>query len=56
MKFMIIQTTKCIKKENILHKFKTYLINNTSFKIYIIISFIWVVNEFLMQMFSSYLI
>ena len=42
-------------EENILHKFKTYLINNTSFIIYIIISFIWVVNEIVLQMFGAFL-
>jgi len=42
-------------EENILHKFKTYLINNTSFIIYIIISFIWVVNEIVLQMFGTFL-
>ena len=32
-------------KENILSKFKNYLLNNTSFVLYIIISFVWVSNE-----------
>ena len=32
------------KKENFLHRFKNYIMNNSSFKIYFIISFIWVSN------------
>lgn len=43
------------KKENFLHRFKNYIMNNSSFKFYFIISFIWVSNEIVLQMFSIYL-
>ena len=41
--------------ENILYKFKNYIINNSSFLIYIIISFIWVAHEISMLVFSPLL-
>ena len=44
-----------VKRNNILHTFKNYLVNNSSFFIYIIISFIWVVQEILNIMFSVFL-
>ena len=42
-------------KENILSKFKNYLLNNTSFVLYIIISFIWVTEEITMFIISDLL-
>ena len=43
------------KKSNSIYIFKNYLVNKSSFFIYIIISFIWVVQEILMLMFSVFL-
>ena len=42
-------------KKNILYKFKNYLVYNSSFFIYVIISFVWVVKDILMIMFSIFL-
>ena len=42
-------------KENILSKFKNYLVNNTSFILYVIISFIWVADELTMFVLFYYL-
>ena len=42
-------------KENILSKFKNYLVNNTSFVLYVIISFIWVADELTMFVLFNYL-
>ena len=42
-------------EENILCKFKNYLIINTSFLIYVIIAFIWVVEEIIMFILFNYL-
>ena len=42
-------------KENILSKFKNYLVNNTSFILYVIISFIWVADELTMFVLFNYL-
>ena len=44
-----------VKRNNILHTFKNYLVNNSSFFIYIIFCFIWVVQEILNLMFSVFL-
>ena len=40
---------------NLLYRFKNYLVNNSSVFIYIIISFIWVVQEILLLMFWGFL-
>ena len=40
----IVRISKTVK-ENILYKFKNYIINNSSFLIYVIISFIWISEE-----------
>ena len=42
-------------KENILSKFKNYLVNNTSFVLYVIISFIWIADELTMIVLFYYL-
>ena len=42
-------------KENILSKFKNYLVNSTSFVLYVIISFIWVADELTMFVLFNYL-
>ena len=42
---LIINYSKKEKKDNILYKFKNYLINNSSIFIYFVISFIWVATE-----------
>ena len=42
-------------KENILSKFKNYLVNNTSFVLYVIISFIWIADELTMFVLFYYL-
>ena len=43
------------KKTNILHKFKNYLLNNSSFLLYIIFALVWVAKDILMIMFASFL-
>ena len=48
-------TTDDDVKENILSKFKNYLVNNTSFVLYVIISFIWVAEEITMFVLYYYL-
>ena len=50
-----ILNIESVKGNNFLYKFKNYLVNNSSAFIYIIISFIWVVQEILMLMFSVFL-
>ena len=41
-------------KENILYKFKNYIVNNSSFFVYVIISFIWVAQEIIMFVLFNY--
>ena len=50
-----ILNIESVKGNNFLYKFKNYLVNNSSAFIYIITSFIWVVQEILMLMFSVFL-
>ena len=43
------------KKENILYRFRNYLVINSSHIIYIVISFFWVVDEIILIIFSTFL-
>lgn len=43
------------KKKSILHRFRNYLVVNSSHIIYIVISFFWVVDEIILIIFSTFL-
>ena len=43
------------RKNNVMYKFKKYLVNNSSVFVYIIISFFWVAQEILILMFYEFL-
>ena len=51
----ITLTTNIPKEENILYKFKNYLLNNSSIFINLVISFIWVSDEIIMFVIFNYL-